>query len=100
MALLPPFLLLAATPPAFLPSPSPSLPSPVSFPMPVIKLSSPTMAAHHGRPQPSLVFFEGQQKWMCTTFLLLSLSSILSEMNSNLRILWDFIFSTKLGFFL
>jgi hypothetical protein len=52
---------------------SPSLPLPVvSSPWLAHGALSPTMAAPHGKPQPSSVFFVGQQKWMCMTFLLLS----------------------------
>jgi hypothetical protein len=57
-------------------------------------------AAHHPgyRPQTSSIFFMGQSTWMCMTFLLLSPPSILSETNSNLRILRDFIFQLNSDF--
>jgi hypothetical protein len=77
---------------------SPATPSPVSSPWLAIKLTSPAMAAHHGRPQPSTVFFMGQLKGRCTTSLLLSPPSILSETYSNLLILWDFVFQINSNF--
>jgi hypothetical protein len=95
---LPPFLLPAAAPPAPLLSPSPSLPSPASSSMVGHGAQSLATAASHGKTQPSSVFFMGQLKRMCTTFLLLSLSSILSETNSNLRILRDFVFQPNSDF--
>jgi hypothetical protein len=77
---------------------SPSTPSPASYPWSAIKLSGLAMAAHHRRPQPSSVFFVGQPKRMRTTFLLPSPPSILSETNSNLQILRDFIFQLNSDF--
>jgi hypothetical protein len=53
----------------------------------------------HGRPQPRPFFFMEQPKWMHTTFLLLSMPSILSKTNSNLWILQDFIFQLNSDFF-
>jgi hypothetical protein len=44
------------------------------------------------------LFFVGQPKWMHTTSFLLSPPSILSEINSNLRILRDFIFQLNSDF--
>jgi hypothetical protein len=52
----------------------------------------------HGRPQTSSIFIVGQSKRMHTTFLLLSPPSILSEINSNLWILQDFIFQLNSDF--
>jgi hypothetical protein len=56
------------------------------------------MVTHHGRLQPSSVFFVGQPKRMRTIFLLLSSASILSKINNNLRISWDFIFQPNSDF--
>jgi hypothetical protein len=47
----------------------------------------------HERPQTSSIFFVGQLKRMHRIFIFLSPPSILSETNSNLWILWDFIFN-------
>jgi hypothetical protein len=52
----------------------------------------------HGEPQPSSFFFVGWSKWIHTTSLLLSPPSILSETDSNLWILRDFIFQLNSGF--
>jgi hypothetical protein len=43
-------------------------------------------------------FFVGQQKMMHTTSLMQSPHSILSKTNSNLQILWDFIFQLNSDF--
>jgi hypothetical protein len=50
------------------------------------------------RPQTSSVFFVGQLKRMHTTSLLQSPPSILSKMNANLPILWDFVFQSNSDF--
>jgi hypothetical protein len=65
---------------------SPSFPSLASFPIVGHEALTPALATHHGRPQPSLVFFMGQPKRMSTTFFLLFLASILSKTISNLWI--------------
>jgi hypothetical protein len=63
---------------------SPCFLSLVSFPIAGHGALTPYMTTHHGRPQPSSVFFIGQPKRMHTTFSLLSPTSIISETNSNL----------------
>jgi hypothetical protein len=60
--------------------------------------STPAMATSHGDPHTSSFFFMGQPKWMHMTSLLLSLSSILSKMNSNLWILHHFVFQLNSDF--
>jgi hypothetical protein len=70
-------------------------PSSASSPSP---LAAPPLRPLHGRPQTSSVFFVGQLKQIHTTSLLLSPPSILSKMNSNLRILQDFIFQLNSDF--
>jgi hypothetical protein len=77
-------------------------PIPLLPPPPLTLPSELTMASHgalksgHGRlpwrGSTKLVFFVGQPKQIHKTFHLLSPLTILSETNSNLRILWDFIF--------
>jgi hypothetical protein len=73
-----------ADPPPWCPPSSASSPSP---------LAAPPLRPLHGRPQTSSLFFVGQLKQMHMTSHLLSPPSILSKMNSNLRILQDFIFN-------
>jgi hypothetical protein len=96
--------------PQSLPPPCSRAPALLSFPLPP---PLPLRRAPHDRPwssnsghsrpppwkaQISSVFFVGQLKRMQITSLLLSPPSILSEMNSNLRILRDFIFQLNSDF--
>jgi hypothetical protein len=78
------------------PSPSPCLPSSVSSPAMELQLR-PWLPSHE-EPQSSSFIFVGWPKQMCTTILLPSPPSILSEMNSNLRILLDFVFQQNSDF--
>jgi hypothetical protein len=59
---------------------------------------TPAMAALPRRASTKAVFLHGTTKMMRTTFLSLSPVSILSETNSNLWILRDFIFQPNLDF--
>jgi hypothetical protein len=56
------------------------------------------MVASRGEPNTSSFFFVGSLKRMHMTSLLLSPPSIFSEMNSNLRILRDFVFQLNSDF--
>jgi hypothetical protein len=96
-----PFLLTpqpAATPTPCS-SPPPSFPS---SPASSYYWSSSSNSGHgrpfHGELQQMPFFFVGQPKRLCMTFLLLSPASILSETNSNLWILQDFVFKRNSDF--
>jgi hypothetical protein len=94
---------------------APTSPSPCSQLCPPLLLSSPSLsspASQHGRPWSSsstmttlpcrtptkVVFLWWWSKWMHMTSLLLSPALILSEINSSLWILCDFIFQTNSDF--
>jgi hypothetical protein len=79
-------------------SPPPSFPSPVSSPWPLMELQLCPWLPFHEESQPSSFFFVGQPKRMHTISHLLSSPSILSEMNSNLWILRDFVFQLNSDF--
>jgi hypothetical protein len=74
------------------PPPSFFVPPPASSPWAPMEAPTPAMSASHGEPNTSSFFFVGWSKRMHMSSLLLSPPSILSKMNCNLRILWDFIF--------
>jgi hypothetical protein len=66
-----------------------------------LALPCPSNSGHSCPPWRTLtkvIFLRGQPKRMHTTSLLLSPPSILSETNSNLWILWDFIFQLNSDF--
>jgi hypothetical protein len=56
------------------------------------------MAASHGETQQTSFFFKGWPKQMHMTFLLLSPTSVLSEIKYNPQILWDFVFQINSDF--
>jgi hypothetical protein len=74
------------------PPPNPSFPSPVSSPWPAMELQLRPWLPFYGESHTSSFFLVGWPKQVHMTTILQSPSSILSETNSNLRILWDFIF--------
>jgi hypothetical protein len=83
--------------------PAPALISPPPYPLQRAHMAghgaqSPAMAALPWRAPTKDVFLHGTTKWMYKTFLFLFTAPILSETNSNLWILRDFVFKRNLDF--